>query len=153
MHQHRPVDLIPGQARPLVVRIAFSGLKLSQFDLEIWWHSSQSSSQERKCINVRCQLMGRKLHEPHKITYLHPNGTVSYAILRPPSAKACLNVPKRQSMPIILNLHGAGLDVDDHQVRSMLDPVPDLPGWLISPSGVTTWSGDDWREALHLGPA
>ena len=53
-------------------------------------------------------------------------------------------------MPIMLNLHGAGLDVNDHQVRSMLDQVPYLPGWVISQSCVTTWSGDDLIETITL---
>ena len=150
MHQRAPVSLIPGQSRPLAVRIIFSGVKLTHLGLRVWWRSSDASFQERRYINFRCQLVDRKFGEPHRITFLHPSGTVSYAILRPPSAKACLNFPNKHSMPIMLNLHGAGLDVNDHQVRSMLDPVPDLPGWVISPSGVTTWSGDDWRETLTL---
>lgn len=44
-------------------------------------------------------------------------------------------------------LHGAGVDVDGDQTRKALKDWPDLPAWVIVPSGVTTWSGDDWRKA------
>ena len=40
-------------------------------------------------------------------------------------------------MPILLNLHGAGLEADSHQVRHMLDSAPDLPSWVLFPTGVT----------------
>ncbi|KAL9099418.1 MAG: hypothetical protein Q9163_005076 [Psora crenata] len=88
--------------------------------------------------DVNCLTRAR---DPHKITFLHPSSTVSYAILRPPSVNAC--VSERTSMPILLILHGAGLDAASWQVRSMLDPLPDLPAWFLFPTGVTPWSGDD----------
>lgn len=50
-------------------------------------------------------------------------------------------------LPIFLNLHGAGLEADSDQVRHTLDPVPDIPSWVIFPTGVTPWSGDDWRKS------
>ena len=51
-----------------------------------------------------------------------------------------------QRLPIQLNLHGAGLEADSPQVRHMLDPLPDLRAFVLSPSGVTPWSGDDWHD-------
>ena len=50
------------------------------------------------------------------------------------------------ALPLVINLHGAGLEANSHQVRHMFDGAPDLRGWLVSPTGVTPWSGDDWRE-------
>lgn len=52
----------------------------------------------------------------------------------------------KQSLPILLNLHGAGLEADSHQVRHMLDPVPDLHAWVLYPTGGNPWSADDWRK-------
>ena len=89
----------------------------------------------------------RHSHSPHKITLLHPGGIVSYAILKAPSKKAISRLPSQKRLPILLNLHGAGLEADSHQVRHMLDSVSDLPSWTVFPSGVTPWSGDDWRES------
>lgn len=53
-----------------------------------------------------------------------------------------------KKFPVLLNLHGAGLEADSEQVRHMLDGVEDLPAWTIFPTGGTAWSGDDWRESL-----
>ena len=92
-------------------------------------------------------LSAHDSHSPHKITFLHPGGIVSYAILKTPSEQAISRLPSQKRLPILLNLHGAGLEADSHQVRHMLDSVPDLPSWIIFPSGVTTWSGDDWRKS------
>jgi predicted esterase len=49
------------------------------------------------------------------------------------------------TFPVLLNLHGAGLEADSHQVRHMLDAVPDLCAWVLFPSGLSGWSGDDWH--------
>ena len=91
-------------------------------------------------------LTKRDLFEPHKSTFLHPSQLVSYAILRPPSKNATRTVDPGQSLPIHLNLHGAGLEADSHQVRHLLDHVPDLRAFVLFPSGVTPWSGDDWHD-------
>jgi len=53
--------------------------------------------------------------------------------------------PERR-LPILLNLHGAGLEADSYQVRHMLDSVPDLHAWVLFPTGGTPWSADDWRK-------
>ncbi len=44
-----------------------------------------------------------------------------------------------------MNLHGAGLESDSHQVRHMLDAVPELGAWVLFPTGMSPWSGDDWH--------
>ena len=79
----------------------------------------------------------RSSHSPHKITFIHPGGIVSYAILTAPSMKAISGLSPKKRLPILLNLHGAGLEADSHQVRHMLDSVTDLPAWLMFPNGVT----------------
>lgn len=77
---------------------------------------------------------------------MHPGGIISYAILRAPSMKAIQGLRPDQSLPVLVNLHGAGLEADSQQVRHMLDSAPDLCGWVLFPTGVTSWSGDDWRR-------
>ena len=58
-------------------------------------------------------------------------------------------------MPVLLNLHGAGLEADSDQVRFMLDSVPKIEAWVLFPTGGTTWSGDDWRQypCVVIAPA
>jgi hypothetical protein len=96
-------------------------------------------------LKVEIPIRHTSLYNPHKITYLHPSGIVSYGILRPPSVNATcsnLNTPA----PVILVLHGAGVDTDGPIVRKAFDPLPNLCAWILAPSGVTSWSGDDWRK-------
>ena len=95
-------------------------------------------------------LSSRKDSEAHRITFLHPGGQVSYAILRAPHVDPSQQLSNDQSLPILLNLHGAGLEADSEQVRNMLDSVPGIPAWVIFPTGVTPWSGDDWRKLYRL---
>lgn len=80
----------------------------------------------------------------HKVTHLHPAGIVSYAILRPPSPKATCASDQR-SAPVLLQLHGAGLEADSYLVAHALDSLPDLCAWVLFPTGVTPWSADDWH--------
>lgn len=53
-------------------------------------------------------------------------------------------------MPIALVLHGAGFEIDGSQGRKILRAFPDLPAWFLAPSGVTSWSSDDWRTQSVL---
>ena len=85
----------------------------------------------------------RNRHDPQKFTFLHPSGAVSYAILRPPSRAVCNQ--NEQELPVLLSLHGAGLEADSDLVRHSFDAVPDLPAWLLFPTGMSMWSGDDWH--------
>lgn len=97
------------------------------------------------------EFVMRDNHSPHKFTFLHPSGIVSYAILRSPSRKVTSEISPRGRLPIILNLHGAGLEADSRQVRHTLDSAPDVPAWVLFPTGVTSWSSDDWRKCLGVG--
>ena len=78
------------------------------------------------------------------MTFLHPSGTVSYAILRPPSDVGKTPVSEI-ALPVLLNLHGAGLEADSQQVRHMLDSIPHIRAWTLFPTGMSPWSGDDWH--------
>ncbi len=103
-----------------------------------------SDKVQQSTSSFSCILRNQSLLEAHKFTFLHPSGIVSYAILRPPPEGSACRF-QRDSYPVLLNLHGAGLEADSEQVRHMLDATPNLCAWLLFPSGVTSWSGDDWR--------
>jgi len=80
----------------------------------------------------------RGARDPQKVTFMHPGGMVSYAVLRPPSVNAhCAN--DSQPAPILLQLHGAGVEANSDQIRHALDSIPDLCAWALFPTGVTPW--------------
>jgi predicted esterase len=85
------------------------------------------------------------MYLPHKLTFLHPGGMVSYTMLRPPAKNATCRSSQTE-LPVLLALHGAGLEADDSMVTGALNPVSDLCAWVLFPTGVTPWSGDDWHN-------
>lgn len=95
-------------------------------------------------IHVPIPLRHKSIWETHKVTHRHPSGIVSYAMVRPPSAKAA-DAAKRDSAPVLLVLHGAGVEASDDVAAAAMDELPDLPAFVVIPSGVTRWSSDDWH--------
>jgi predicted esterase len=95
-------------------------------------------------VNFNLMFNQRRLSEPHKVTHLHPSGIVSYSILRPPSVNAVRN-SSTSELPILLQLHGAGVEASWDMVSQSLNSIPDLRAWVLFPSGVTPWSADDWH--------
>lgn len=140
-----PFRIAPGQTRQLVFHVSSTTkITLSTLSLEIFFEMKAKSSPLSHII-VSHSFSDRTIHEPHKVTFLLSSGSLSYSILRPPSEIVKNQFSSNQSLPVLLNLHGAGLEADSHQVRHTLDAVPDLHAWVIFPTGVTPWSGDDWR--------
>lgn len=45
----------------------------------------------------------------------------------------------------MLQLHGAGVEADSPMIHDVLTSFPPLCAWLLVPSDVTPWSGDDWH--------
>ena len=145
MLEKTPFRLAPGQSRSLGLRLSAKAPLTESISLEVTYAASEYpecllSSEMSHIFSVR------SIHRPHKVTFLHPGGIVSYAILRAPSKKVVSEMTPQQSLPILLNLHGAGLEAHSHQVRHMLDSVPDLQAWVLFPTGGTPWSADDWRN-------
>jgi hypothetical protein len=101
-----------------------------------------NSSPEILSIPIPINHVSR--YDAHKVTHIHPSGIVSYAVLRPPSKNATC-VSDVRPAPVMVLLHGAGVEADSTIVRNSFDKLPDICAWLLMPSGVTTWSGDDWR--------
>lgn len=145
MLEKLPLRLISGQSRPLAFRIFARGTLPVSVALEVTYILCECPESPLRVI-VDYAFEKRDSHSPHRFTFLHPSGIVSYAILRAPSRKVCSKAGHKQGFPILLNLHGAGLEADSHQVRHMLDSVPDLPSWVLFSTGVTQWSADDWRK-------
>lgn len=131
-----PFFLAPGQTRPLSFRLSARNSPPKSFSLGIRYVESEFPDCLLSTV-ISTAFSTHNIHSPHKITFLHPGGIVSYAILRAPSKKAISRLSTKKPLPVLLNLHGAGLEADSHQVRHMLDSVPDLPSWVIFPTGVT----------------
>ena len=146
MIEKAPLTLAPGQSRPLAFHLSSHGPPVHSISLKITYGTRTCRESLLSAVLFH-KLRVRSIHSPHKFTFLHPSGTVSYAILRPPSRKA-ISETRQSRLPILLNLHGAGLEADSDQVRHMLDPVPDLHAWILFPTGLTPWSSDDWRKPL-----
>ena len=138
------LSLAPGQTRPLAFHISMLKLETLELLLVITYRIRGTFSVVRSSTTSAI-LSSRKKSEPHRITFLHPGGQVSYAIIRAPYVDPSQQMSNDHSLPILLNMHGAGVEADSEQVRHMLDSVPDIPAWIVFPAGATPWSGDDWR--------
>ncbi|KAI4621817.1 hypothetical protein J4E80_004190 [Alternaria sp. BMP 0032] len=138
-----PITIVSGQTRPIVLKASLSTNNASSLDYDITYQSVGGTHQNT--LHVSQKLNHIDLYRPHKVTYLHPGGIASYAMLRPPAKNA--TCPSGQSkLPLLLQLHGAGLEAENAQVTGALDPVSDLCTWVLFPTGVTPWSGDDWHN-------
>lgn len=100
-------------------------------------------------VKVSIPVHHASRHDIHKVTHLHPSGIVSYAMLRAPSSRAMCS-PNIQGAPIMVLLHGAGVEAENALVKKAFDAVPEICAWILMPSGVTTWSGDDWRRCTRF---
>lgn len=143
MLEKSPLSLAPGQTRPLAFEISMLDPMAELLSLRFKYIVGHDRV-ERLTSVISFRLSRRSIIEPHKLTFLHNSGIVSYAILRAPSNITCLHTCPKE-LPILLNLHGAGLEADSDQVRHSLDILPGLCSWVLFPTGVTPWSGDDWR--------
>lgn len=145
-----PFVLAPGQTRPLAMNIllqcqdsdTFPGNRIVTplvFQFRTMIESGKSAS-----IIVEVPHNIRSITEPHKVTHLHPGGIVSYSMLKAPPKK-CSDQPENEKLPVLLGLHGAGLEAENDAVAHIFDRLPDLCAWIVLPTGVTPWSGDDWH--------
>ncbi|KAK5058611.1 hypothetical protein LTR84_010874 [Exophiala bonariae] len=132
--------LAPGQSRPLKVVLDLEvGLDKS-INFRLSYTPEDSLSLQ---IDFATTLNHAIITDSHKVTFLHPSGVVSYAILRPPRYHLTSEIS--ETLPVLVALHGAGVEADSPLVKTAFDAIPDLPGWILSPSGMSTWSGDDWH--------
>lgn len=121
MLQKVPMKLAPGQSRPLTFSLSVQGPVPKAKSLKILY-SDNDSPAKLSSIEFSLKFSAKGVHEPHRITFLHPAGIVSYAILRAPSAHVCA-AGSEKNLPFLLNLHGAGLEADCYQVRHTLEYV------------------------------
>ncbi|KAI9815677.1 MAG: hypothetical protein M1827_002073 [Pycnora praestabilis] len=139
-----PFRLASGQSRPFPFNLSLHGSATSILFLGIDYTMGQDE-ELRSLPFFQHELKIRSILEPHKFTFLHPGGIVSYAVIRPPGNISC-GQEQNNTLPVLLSLHGAGVEADSELVRHALDSAPDLCTWVLFPAGVTPWSGDDWHR-------
>ncbi|KIW57973.1 hypothetical protein PV05_02527 [Exophiala xenobiotica] len=134
----RWVLLAPGQSRPLKMEFDFPRVLTKTITFTL---NYALAGQRLHSIAFEAQLSHTDPSSLQKMTFLHTSGAVSYATLRPPP----MGLSIERNMPVLLNLHGAGVDADGDLARHMFDDTPELPAWILTPTGMTPWSGDDWH--------
>lgn len=148
MKDKPPFRLAPGQSRSLPFDITLGHGSAEEVSFEITYKLNHSPRVFRTS-RARRSVQLREADEPQKITYLHPGGVVSYAMLRSPSEKATRHTDPDTSFAVLIALHGAGVNVDSNLMRNSFRDAPDLKAWILFPSGMTSWSGDDWRKPIQ----
>ncbi|KAI9653196.1 MAG: hypothetical protein M1831_006154 [Alyxoria varia] len=157
-----PVHLAPGQTRPVAfkldskdagttcaqLRVEYCLLERMEGPMVLQQHEQRRNYIKCSHIDVHQSIKHRRLHELHKVNFLHPAGVVSTALLRAPQKLALTRTkPEQDFLPVMVNLHGAGIDVASQPMRHSLDAVIDeLPAWVLFPAGVTSWGADDWHN-------
>lgn len=135
-----PIHIGPGQSRPIALRLEPVGYHvIPNFNLTCKLELT-ASNDSVQYLSVPVHLSSKSKREPLKITFPHPSGVVSYAIMRPPQP-----TNSTRSLPVLLNLHGAGVEADSQQARHQLDGAGEIDAWILFPTGMTPWAGDDWH--------
>ncbi|KAK2766177.1 hypothetical protein FQN54_007693 [Arachnomyces sp. PD_36] len=137
------LGIAPSQSRPLILNATTVDPSTLTFSIEIAYRPEFEDA-VYWTSPVTINLISRTIQEPQKFTFLHPSGVVSYAVIRPPPPNETCGSTGGQ-LPVLLNLHGAGLETDSDQVRHTLDDAYGVCAWILFPSGVTPWSGDDYH--------
>lgn len=137
--------IVAGQTRPVSFVISCNDECNPYLQLEVEYRIIEKRRDRSKVLRLSHQFEQKASHEPLKVTFYHPGAMVSYAIVRPPPANRSCPVDPDGLLPVLLLLHGAGLEADNDIARHAMDPLPDLCAWILIPTGSTPWSGDDWH--------
>ncbi|USP80837.1 hypothetical protein yc1106_08111 [Curvularia clavata] len=143
LYQPFPITIVAGQTKPMAFNISLAADNASTVEYDIIYKIADSPYHLKTRASQSVNHVDR--YTPHKLTFLHPGGVVSYAMLRPPAKNASCH-SNRSHLPILLQLHGAGVEAENPMVSGALNPVSDLCAWVLFPTGVTSWSGDDWHN-------
>ncbi len=139
-----PIKLVRGQTRPIGFRIGCIPSYQRRIRLHLKYRI-EGEKPERSLFGTTWPTVVDGIDIPHKFTYLHPSGIVSWGVLRPPSVDASCG-DSNTSLPVMLALHGANVNANNHLQMHMFDPLPYLCTWILFPQGTTSWSGDDWHN-------
>lgn len=138
-----PLLIARGQTRSLPIQLRCDGKcpETLEFLLEARQHQSQA--QVQRVHTPSFKLISRKDDEAFKLTYQQSSGTVGYGMLKPPAKSVW---EEADSLPVMVFLHGAGLDADNDMLLRSLDDAGDIRAFVLYPTGGSAWSGDDWHQ-------
>ena len=103
----------PYQTRPLIFNITLGAPMKLDFIITIAYRTYQGSGEILTTRSFPVRLVEKTALETQKVTFLHPAKIVSYAILRPPPLSSiCAPHEARKAVPVMIGLHGAGLDAE-----------------------------------------
>ncbi|KAL6705360.1 hypothetical protein ACN47E_007009 [Coniothyrium glycines] len=139
-HRNSSIVIVAGQTRPIAYNVSLSEANRTSVTYRFTYKVINSS--KYSSLEISHNLTHVSKHAPHKITFMHPGGMASYAMLRAPAKNAASRTSK--NLPVLLFLHGAGVEAADS--TAALDAVSGLGAWILFPTGVTPWSGDDWHN-------
>jgi predicted esterase len=132
--------IVSGQTRPLTFEL--NKLQHPDQDISVTIDFRLDGNQATQSICTSAQTNRRIDGEPVKITFPHSSGALSYAVLRPPTELLRVS---RKKLPVLVALHGSGVDVDGDQSRTSFDGASNLDAWILFASGMSPWCGDDWH--------
>ncbi|CAD0112557.1 unnamed protein product [Aureobasidium uvarum] len=136
--------VVAGQTRHVSLAISCKTNCSQYLGIDIEYGTVGQGRSQASVLHLDHHFTQRELYEPLKVTFYHPGGMVSYAILKPPSSHISCPLDSEGLLPVLLQLHGAGVEADNDIVRHALDSL-DLCAWAVFPTGSTAWSGDDWH--------
>lgn len=136
----------PGQSRRVSFQLDIDSPAVEEIELGIDVERLHGTEYiEDHTLSLRHKLRSIEGYGPHLVTHIGPSETVSYSILRPPPlTKVCPDA--KGSAPVLLLLHGAGVNVSEPMTIEAVRSMPEICVWTVVPQGLTTWSSDDWRE-------
>lgn len=156
-----PVVVFPGQSRPVRFYLRnphryehFKAKSPLCFEV-VYKHQGLEGDTRRvqACHEVKEM---EDIFLPHTFTYPHSSGIISHGVIRTPKPKVYSKIPDNEEeswergpwSPILLSLHGSGVDVRKEEFRNVYqEKLSNLYAWIVMPSGVTHWAGDDWRKS------
>jgi hypothetical protein len=143
------VIIHPGQIRPISMRLKQSqAIKPDSGPLKVTFHLGYRGQQYRLDWTYDLQHVSSDTSSPFTITFASPQepeenhepSLVSYATVVPP--KQALSPDAQHKPPVLLGLHGAGVDVEN---PFWAEAIPSVPGmWAVLPTGKNEW-GEDWH--------
>ncbi|WWC89334.1 uncharacterized protein L201_004255 [Kwoniella dendrophila CBS 6074] len=148
----KTANISSGQIRPISVKVKQIGplpectksiniklkVKIGDKEKEITWHPTFKHilTSEEDPIS------------PFKITFASPSvqfgipASVSHAMIVPPPNPQSKSNTEGNLPPVLLALHGAGVDITEPEY---IDAVPSIPDyWTVLPTGRNEW-GEDWH--------
>ncbi len=152
-----PLKIVPGQTLVVPVNLNQTqplDVNVTGLDLTLCLESTSGPSFATTTKAVHIPLIQKPAfwdassndedHDAYMFSYLADDQTVQLAAATPPKRASRAAAPKGLLPPLILTLHGAGVDLRDLFFSNSIRKQND--SWVILPTGRTPW-GYDWQLA------